>query len=87
VRTWRAFALYLVNISEGESMNRLIKRTATKTLVYRILSFMFIQLGTWGVFRKMEFNAVVIFSDIVLTTPFYFVFELLWKKYRKDVEE
>ncbi len=62
------------------SIRHLIKRVAKKTIIYRVLSFMFIQLGTWIAFRRIEFNAVVVFSDIALTTPFYFIFELLWRK-------
>jgi len=61
-----------------------IKRLALKALLYRVLSLIWVQFMTWVIFQKVDINLVVLFSDIVITTPFYFIFDLIWNKGKKD---
>ena len=52
-----------------------------KTIWYRILSIVWIQIISYIVWGSLETNLIVLLSDIVLTTPFYYLFEKAWNKW------
>jgi uncharacterized membrane protein len=61
-------------------MKVLSRRRFIKTLIYRVTATVVTQSATWILARNIMINAIVLFSDIVVSTLWYYCFETIWKK-------
>jgi len=59
-----------------------MQRRIVKTLVYRVGSIALAQSLSWILFRRIEFNAIVLMVDLI-QTGYYYIFEKVWNEIEK----
>lgn len=56
------------------------KRRFIKTIIYRVFITTVTQFTTWMLVHDIMVNAVVLFTDTIVATLGYYIFETIWKK-------